>query len=628
MAVTIEGFGTASGVASGDMSPTNPTTVKVNDVLFCVIEQGDNVVASMPGGWTNVYAVDNTAVQRASLWWKLVASADEGGDTVTVTRAAGDTGLAYIFSVRGAHTTTPINTSGTQTSAASTTVTAPTITPTVAGCHILAIAYLSGATTVGLFSGTTPLFKEQFDINTTSGVQDATLKMDGALTQSTSALGAKTATAGASLLNVGAQVAIAPSGATTPTRFEVVQVACNTSTGNQSISPAVALANTPVAAFLWCNLATAVETGAAGAVFSKGATDGSLQWVLMESSQDNVADTNNFYGSLSTAVVCLLNPADGSVDGQASVVSLDQNGITINWTNAPAAAYLLNVMFLCCAEARVLAGQLIDGTPTGTSTSFDHTLSAAPSMEIGTLRAFPIDSPIDAAFARTLGFVTNTGSILQTSLVQFEFDALADGQPNERVHSSALDGYQNYSTVTSITSTQITRQQTTDTGGSDTDLYLSLLLARFDDGAIAYTAVIDSPVTVALENVYVPGMRPEFHMHLASMLTAVNTQTAADPSAELFGVGARSRNAAVTASVTLEDGATTINTNSYADTEAAYYKNGAGTTQFDLNVMDFYNRRMQWAFGTTNATARKWAALWVGPPATSDSTGRSWVPGR
>lgn len=107
------------------------------------------------------------------------------------------------------------------------------------------------------------------------------------------------------------------------------------------------------------------------------------------------------------------------------------------------------------------------------------------------------------------------------------------------------------------------------------------------------------------------------------MVDIVNNQYAdSQPQGELFGIGAKSLNAAVCASITLEAAAATINDNSYADAESVYYKSGNGTLLFDVSVHDFYNRRQQWAFGTTNATARKWPALWVGPPAGSDAPGR------
>jgi hypothetical protein len=208
MAITRVGTtGTFSAVASGNMTPTNPASLTTNDILICFLNQGDNVVATMPAGWTRVDATNYTrnsgASRRIDAFWKLVTDgAGESGAAVTVTRAAGGTGMAVIAAYSGVHTTSPIVAALSQATATSgTTITAPSITSTAANQMLILQGNSADDGTLGVWSGTTPSVSEFFDQLTALGTQDAGLSLSDGIRATAGTSGARTASSTRTIAN-------------------------------------------------------------------------------------------------------------------------------------------------------------------------------------------------------------------------------------------------------------------------------------------------------------------------------------------------------------------------------------------------------------------------------------------
>lgn len=218
MADKFFGKGTSSPVASGNMSPTNPASLAVNDILFCFITQHDSVVATMPVNWTRVtnFPIASGTAVKLDCFWKRVTSTGESGATVTVTRAAGDAGIAVICAFRGLTTSgNPFNTSATQANASSATVTMPTVTPSAAGQTIIFVGGMSDDGNFGVVSGADPAPAERHDELTALGLDCAILVATGERSVST-ATGARTSTNVRAAVNVGGQIALTTaSGGTT-----------------------------------------------------------------------------------------------------------------------------------------------------------------------------------------------------------------------------------------------------------------------------------------------------------------------------------------------------------------------------------------------------------------------------
>lgn len=115
--------------------------------------------------------------------------------------------------------------------------------------------------------------------------------------------------------------------------------AANTVTGDQAIS---GLGFTPKLVIFLAVGRTAVGQAQGDLKLCLGAASGSGaadQWALSRYVQDNVASSNAGMRSDSKCIIMASGP--NTVDGEASLVSLDSDGFTINWSNAVGSAFLI-----------------------------------------------------------------------------------------------------------------------------------------------------------------------------------------------------------------------------------------------------------------------------------------------
>jgi hypothetical protein len=112
----------------------------------------------------------------------------------------------------------------------------------------------------------------------------------------------------------------------------------------------------PKGALIIVTKATVDGTAVDDAVFSWGAATGAAnEWVTSFTSDHNLATSNSYNVWDSSKCIKLLNPTDGTIDGEAEFSAWITNGIRINWTNAPAAAYLITVVLVAGTDLLVHA---------------------------------------------------------------------------------------------------------------------------------------------------------------------------------------------------------------------------------------------------------------------------------
>ncbi len=91
---------------SGDVYPPLPAH-QANDLLVCSVTSNDNIAHSVTG-WNQLYQLAQSgALPRASVWWKLAASAAE--PTPTVSHSGGSGIVARCAAFRGVDTTSPFD---------------------------------------------------------------------------------------------------------------------------------------------------------------------------------------------------------------------------------------------------------------------------------------------------------------------------------------------------------------------------------------------------------------------------------------------------------------------------------------------------------------------------------------
>jgi hypothetical protein len=117
------------------------------------------------------------------------------------------------------------------------------------------------------------------------------------------------------------------------------EFAANTSTGNQSIS---GVGFQPTAVKFYSTLLTTATALKENALFAIGAaTSTTQQWAVAVGSNDNADPTSTGRGHTTDSCIFLINNGAPVIDSEATLVSFDSDGFTINWTDAPNNTYLI-----------------------------------------------------------------------------------------------------------------------------------------------------------------------------------------------------------------------------------------------------------------------------------------------
>ncbi len=191
--------------ASGNVSVPMPTGTTFNDVMIMAIMGRDNVVVTLPTGWTKYIEQNNGTTLRTTMAWKRATSTEAG--PYTVTHAAGNSIVAAIATFSGATITgDPILASSTRANTAAATTTATSTTNSVANSMAVFTSHVQDDVThtdASWKCATDPLtLTEAFDYNTALG-NDAALAMATAVRSGVAATGLCTVPLSLSILNSG-----------------------------------------------------------------------------------------------------------------------------------------------------------------------------------------------------------------------------------------------------------------------------------------------------------------------------------------------------------------------------------------------------------------------------------------
>ena len=210
--IVFRSFGQSPGANSTTCVIDKPTGLTVGDLMIAqVVSKAPGTAVTAPSGWTEIRQdVSGTSV-RSALFWKIATSSDTSATNFIFTTGSGSNGGA-ITAWYGHDPTIPIDANNGQGNAASTTVTSPGITPSVANCVILMICGVGDRNTQSGYAIATDNpagWTEQYDLQINAGSKCA-LALGSATRPQTTATGNGTATTSASTANVGQLVAIRP----------------------------------------------------------------------------------------------------------------------------------------------------------------------------------------------------------------------------------------------------------------------------------------------------------------------------------------------------------------------------------------------------------------------------------
>lgn len=148
----------ASGTSTTP-SVVMPAQVEVGQLLVCCVayQGAATITITAAAGWTQVGATQTGQSMCSAVFWKVAVSGDTGGSsTGNFTLSASKDWTISWQSYDWVNTTTPVNVSNSQSNAASTTVTAPAVTPTSGQTTVITFhAQSANTASMGVPSGVT-----------------------------------------------------------------------------------------------------------------------------------------------------------------------------------------------------------------------------------------------------------------------------------------------------------------------------------------------------------------------------------------------------------------------------------------------------------------------------------------
>ena len=185
-----------------------PAGQVAGDVMVAVVSARGNPTFVAPAGWTLIRLDISGFVMRQGIWYKVVTSSEPASYTWTWSGAQAAAGGVSEYS--GVSTTNPVDAQGGAISPDATkkTVTAPSITTTVAGDMIVGFYGAAQNTSVTPPSGMT----EHFDVCSNAGTYPDTVELSDAPQSGAGATGDRIATLPVAAWSIGQLVALRPSG--------------------------------------------------------------------------------------------------------------------------------------------------------------------------------------------------------------------------------------------------------------------------------------------------------------------------------------------------------------------------------------------------------------------------------
>lgn len=404
-----------------------------------------------------------------------------------------------------------------------------------------------------------------------------------------------------------------------------VRAAANTTTGNQSFTIVWSDGggHTPTAVEIRVTLATADATAVDHACLCTGAATGTTErWSAFGFSEHGqvTSDTYNFL--YTGACIVIPTTAGNAIDGQADFVSFSADTVTINWSNAPASAYLIHVKAYA-GTTEALAGTITPSTTnlgTADMTSFAGAanyvfLYGASQGKISetTIRSH---APIPYGYYSYDG-VTERQVIMMsghrdargtTDIIGRWSDNFIGGEL--RTAGASLDAtyvISNIGTGFRLTSNNI---------GSTSASLCAYLALRIPSGSEAYVYTGTSPTSTGTKAFTGPGWTPQAVDVIHSMLTmaaaSATTDGASDkeknsPEADGMSWGtAISTSSEYSMNICDYDGqATTSDTQSRTESKVATVCKTTGVVAIAADVSSFDADGLTLNYTTVDATARR-----------------------
>ena len=392
---------------------------------------------------------------------------------------------------------------------------------------------------------------------------------------------------------------------------DVTRIACNTGTGTQDIT--ITGFGTPKAALFICSVATSNGSAASDFSLSIGAATGaSNEWCLSINNEDGQSDTDTAATTDSDKCVRINTAGTPTVDGEAEFTAFITDGVRINWTNAPSAAWLLTVVLfggtdLSAHANNVALGDSLDNAVDVTAPGFEPTLLIAVCQG-----GLGMDDNA-TSLQHSIGVIHNGGGVSQRSVGFRHPNGAAEGQPDGRctetygilqiTSAAALDWGGEFGTFDGSGFTVTTRIA----GANSTSLmYLALRLGGSESG---WVGTVDTPTSPGDDAETGPGFEPQLVLQIGTHMEAVDTAYNSSPLAGALGLSAFSPDNEYMTSVADEDAATTTDTQSLSTDTAIELPQDDGTTGLTAAFASMNNDGWTLNYSAVEGNAKKFFGL-------------------
>lgn len=391
--------------------------------------------------------------------------------------------------------------------------------------------------------------------------------------------------------------------------FALVQAAARTgTTGTQDFTSSGF--GTPKGAMVWLTYATVNGTAANHAMLGVGFTDGTNHRSLTPASEDGVVADTQASGSLTTLITTIAT-ANTPVDGSATFDSWITDGLRINWTDVPPAAYLVNVLLIGGAgvsavkvgnvQGPAVVGNAVDVNTVGFQPDLvlcwsnpDSNISVTACTHADPVFGMAVRDGSDTQ--RCAGLYHQNASnpshiqgVLDTASVSL---GLHGGFPQAELQISDFDasGFSVYCRV----------------GAAALEIdYLAIQL----NGLVAKIVTSASPTGTGDHTITGAGITPQLALMVHTAAPAVNTVYDTD-SAEVLGLSAITSAASLCGAIYIQDNVATANTESIVNNIAISLRKAAAafmTATWSAWTSD----GMTLNYTVTDGTARQRAVLFV-----------------
>lgn len=375
---------------------------------------------------------------------------------------------------------------------------------------------------------------------------------------------------------------------------------------------------TPVGAFFTITYCTADGTPAVDAELGFGACDGTREWAVSANSEDGVGTTDTSRCSSDSAVIKLLFPGSASsFDCEAEFSTFITNGVRINWTNAPAGAYLITVKFIAGTDASCYANNFALAEAIGNSIDV-NVVGFEPDYVLFTSVGIDSGAVANATECNlSLGAVVNDGANSQACWAVQSRNGQAAATVSSQITNSYATGNLNedgsgswdwtgeIGTFDANGFTCTTRES-----GSSADI--AFYFAVKVDGVVDVSLdVIDTPTATGDDLQTDPGFIPQFVMCGLTQMPAIDTAYT-DGNAGSIGLTMFDRDDAFCNSTQDEDGEGTTDTQSLSNDQVVDFPLDDGAAAHVAVFTNFIVNGWEWNFSDTEGTAKKWWSLAVG----------------